>query len=156
MPEQIDYEGMLVPHALRAVSEGLSANQWLSALRESGTGIRRAVGLRIFAEARTLAAEYGSEPTRPLDRAPTFAESKQWPTRGSEGVLQTVRLFYREAVTGRVIDRFYNVKTAAGLTRAEAIQRAVDANADNATRYQQTLIGAFHTGTALLVPTAAA
>ena len=136
--------------------EGLSANAFLRTLAESGAGVRRQVGLRIYGQAKMLAAEYADEPTRPLDRAPTLAESRQWPTRSTEGVLQTVRLFYREAVTGRVVDRFYNVKTDTGLTRQEAVNRAIDANTANATRYQQTLIGAFHTGTAILVPAEAA
>ena len=148
--------GALVSHALRAVGEGLSANAWLRSLREAGAGVRRDVGLRVYGQARQLAAEYRDEPTRPLDRAPTLEEARQWPTANSSGVLQTVRLFYREAVTGRVVDRFYNVKTEAGVTRQEAINKAIDANVGNATRYQQTLIGAFHTGTAVLVPGAAA
>lgn len=142
-----------MPSALRAVRENVSANRWLTALREAGTGIRRAVGLRVFAEARRLAAEYGQEPTRDTGKVPAHEEMRQWPTNSAEGVLQTVRLFYREKVTGRVIDRFYNVKSPQGLTRQAAVQQAIDANVANAERYQQELIGAFHTGAAVLVPT---
>lgn len=149
-------DGMLVTHALRAVGEGLSANQWLTALRESGAGIQRQAGLRIYGVARALAAEYRDEPTRPLDATPSFSESRQWPTRDSSGVLQTVKLVYRERVTNRIVQRFYNVKTPNGITRSEAISRAIAANADNAGQYEQTLIGAVHTGTAVLVPEAAA
>lgn len=151
-----DLEGGLIPSALRAVGEGLSANQWAAALRESGAGIRRQVALRIYGQARALAAEYGQEPTRPISDRPDASTARQWPTRASSGVLQTVQLFYRERVTGNIVQRFYNVKTAEGLTREEAISQAINANTGNAARYQQELIGAVHTGVALLTPQSAA
>lgn len=156
MPLSDESSGFLIPHALRAVGEGLSANAFARSLSESGAGIRRQVALRIYGQARALAAEYGQEVTRDLNAVPTEAEARPWPTRSSEGMLQTVQLFYRERVTGNVIQRFYNVKTEAGITRQEAVDRAIDANAGNASRYQQEFIGAFHTGTAILVADRAA
>ena len=155
MAGPVDWEGMLIPHALRAIAEGQSANAWVQALRESGAGIRRQVALRIYGEARTLAAEYANEPTRPINAVPSREEARQWPTRASEGILQTVQLFYRERLTGRIIQRFYNVKTENGITREEAMARAADANTANASRYEQELVGAVHTGTAVLVATSA-
>ena len=152
MPDDnIAYEGALIPFAIRAVQAGWSANRWLGALRESGAGMRRSVGLSLYGKARALAAEYGQEPLRDLNAVPTFSESKQWPTRDSHGVIQTVQLVYREKVTGRLITRHYNVKTPNGITRGEAIDRAIAANDANAGIYEQTLVGAFHTGTAVLV-----
>lgn len=143
--------GQFIPSALRALSEGLSANQWAAALRESGAGLRRQSALRIYGQARTIAAEYGNEPTRPLNQVPTYSEAKSWPTNSTSGVLQTVQLFYRERVTGNIIQRFFNVKTPNGITRQDAIDRAVNANVGNAAKYQQELVGAVHTGTANLV-----
>ena len=151
MAGDIQWEGMLIPHALRAIGEGLSANAWIKTLAESGAGIRRQVGLRVYGEAKALAAEYGEEPTRDITKVPTFNESKPWPTQSAEGVIQTVQLFYREAVTGRIVQRFYNVKSENGITRQEAMQRAVEANSANASRYQQSFISVVHTGTARLV-----
>lgn len=156
MATEPEWAGALIPLALKAVGEGWSANRFAASLRESGAGIRRQVALRVFGQARTLAAEYGQEPARPLNQVPTLEESRQWPTRASSGVLQTVSLFYRERVTGNIVQRFYNVKTEEGITRQEAIQRAIDANSGNAGRYQQELVGAVHTGTALLVSRQAA
>lgn len=153
-PENI--EGALLGSALRAVGENQSANAWLAALREAGTGLRRQVGLRLYGEAKRLAAEYGQEPQRNLEAVPTFAESRQWPTRQSTGVLQTVQLVYRERVTGRIVTRYFNVKTPQGITRGEAIDRAIAANESNAEQYQQDLVGAVHTGTAVLVSSEAA
>lgn len=156
MPTPDDLAGGFIPHALRAIGEGQSANAWARSLQESGAGIRRQVALRIYGQARAIAAEYGQEATRPLDRVPTAAESRQWPTRSTDGVLQTVQLFYRERVTGNIVQRFYNVKTAEGITRQEAIDQAISANVGNAGRYEQELVGAVHTGTALLVSNEAA
>lgn len=151
MPTEPIGPGEFIPSALRGISEGLSANQWASVLRESGAGLRRAVALKIYGQARAIAAEYGNEPTRPLDAVPTYSEAKSWPTRSTSGVLQTVQLFYRERVTGNIIQRFFNVKTAEGITRQEAIDQAINANVGNASKYQQELVGAVHTGTANLV-----
>jgi hypothetical protein len=156
MPEEPIAAGGLISSALRAVREGMSANAWARALQESGAGVRRQVALRVFGQARTLAAEYGAEPERNISAKPSFGEMRQWPTRQAEGVLQTVRIFYRERVTGRVVDRYFNVKTPEGITREEAIRQAIDANSDNAERYEQDLIGAVHTGAAVLVADSAA
>jgi hypothetical protein len=154
--EPISYEGAVIPFAIKAAQAGYSANAFVRALADAGAGMRRAVALKVFAQGRALAAEYRQEPSRPLNAVPTFSESRQWPTRDSSGVLQTVQLTYRERVTDRLVTRFYNVKTAGGITRQEAIDQAVAANSDNADRYQQVLVGAVHTGTAVLVAESAA
>lgn len=150
------WEGLAGNFALRAIGEGLSANKFVSALREAGMGMRRESALRLYGQAQRLISEYGQEITRPLDQVPGFDPKNQWPTREATGILQNVQLVYREAVTGRQVVRYFNVKTENGVTRAEAIARAVDAHAGPAERYRQTLIGAFYTGTRTLVNTAAA
>src|SRR5579862_2038427 len=136
------WSGEAIPFALKAIGEGLSGNQFVQALRESGMGMRRASALQLYGQARTIAAEYADEPTRPLNAVPTFNEARAWPVKGEGGILQTVRLFYVERVTGRVVSRYYNVKTANGVTRQEAIDRAVSANVANAMQYDQVFAGA--------------
>src|SRR4029077_20587785 len=128
MPPEPVGDGALVPSAIPAVREGMSGNAWLRAIQAAGAGVRRSVGLRIFGQARRLAAEYGQEPTRPLDQVPTFSEMGQRPTRASSGVLQHVQLVYRENVTGRIVVRHYSVKTQEGIPRQEAIGRAIESN----------------------------
>ena len=162
MAGPVAWEGALIPHALRAAQEGYSANQWLTALRDLGRGVRRGFGLKVFAEAKALAAEYGQEPARSMESVPRFGEMRQWPTRGSTGVLQTVKLFYREKVTGNLIEKFYSVRTAEGITRQEAVNRAIDAyessapvNQGGSKPIEATFEGAAHTGAAILTPTAA-
>jgi hypothetical protein len=150
------FENLAGNFALRAINEGMSANKFVAALREAGLGIRRQAALRVYGQAQRLVAEYGQEITKPLDQVPGFDPKNQWPTKGATGVLQNVQLVYREAVTGRQVVRYFNIKTEAGVTRADAIAAAVDANAAGAEEYQQSLVGAFYTGTRTLVNLAAA
>jgi hypothetical protein len=144
--------GDLFGSAIRAASEGLSAGAWLRALSESGAGIRRQVGLRLYAEARVVAAESGQEATRPLDQVPTLSEMPPVATRATEGVLQTVRLVYRERVTGNLRVVFHSTKSSEGITREQAVQNAIDEYSEHSEEYQTTLVGAAHTSAVRLVP----
>jgi hypothetical protein len=144
--------GGLFGSAVRAAGEGLSASAWLRALQEAGTGIRRQTGLRLFAEARRVSAEAGEEPTRDLGQRPRLDEMPPVATRASEGVLQTVRLVYRERVTGNLRVVFHSTKSEAGITRQEAIDNAIDEYAAHSEEYQTTLVGAVHTSAVRLTP----
>jgi hypothetical protein len=149
---EINYENMLFGHAMRAAAEGMSANAFLRAAAEAGAGVRRAVGLHVYAEAKRLVAEYGEAPFRNPDVPPSGSELQPWPTRGAEGVLQTVHLFYRERVTGKIKEVVRNVKSPAGLPPRQVVSQVAEAESGRAEEYQQDLIGAVHTGAALLVP----
>ena len=142
--------------AVRAAGEKSSANAFLRDLRAAGLGVRRAEGLKAFAQARNLVAERGAELARPLDSAPTFSEMGQWPTNGATGVLQHVQLIYRERETGNMKVVHYNMKGDSVVTRQAAIAAAIDANSEAADEYEQDLVGAAYTGSTLLVSTAAA
>lgn len=144
--------GGFLGSAIRAAQEGVSANRWLKALADAGTGIRRAVGLKLYAEAKGIAAEAGTEPTRALHQVPLPGEMRPHPTRGTAGVLQTVRLVYRERVTGKLVTRFHSTVSPEGYTRQEAIQAAIEAYAAHSEEYQNDLVGAVHTSAVRLVP----
>jgi hypothetical protein len=144
--------GGLFGSAVRAAREGVSAGAWLRALSAAGAGIRRQVGLRLYAQAKTVAAEAGDEPTRPLDEVPSLAEQPPVPTRDKAGTLQTVRLIYRESVTGNLRTVFHSVKSESGITRQEAIDAAVAAYQPHSDEYQTTLVGAVHTSAVRLTP----
>lgn len=144
--------GGLFGSAVRAAAEGLSAGAWLRALQEAGSGIRRQVGLRLFREARVVAAEAGQEPSRPLEQIPSLAEQPPVATRATEATLQTVRLVYREAVTGNLRVVFHSTLSDAGITRQEAIDAAIDAYASHSEEYHTTLVGAVHTSAVRLTP----
>jgi hypothetical protein len=148
--------GELFGSAVRAATEGLSAGAWLQSLKDAGSGIRRQVGLRLYAEARTVAAEAGQEPTRDRFRAPELSEMGVTPTRSREGVLQTVRLVYRENVTGNLRTVFHSTLSDAGVTRNEAIQAAIEAYSAHSEEYQTKLVGAVHTSAVRMIPVEAA
>jgi|SRR5882724_10250728 len=144
--------GGLFGSAVRAAKEGLSAGAWIRAIREAGQGIRRQVALKLFAEAKNVAAEAGQEPTRDLREIPTLAEMPPVATRATEAVLQTVRLVYRERVTGKLKVVFHSTKSDTGITRQAAISNAIGAYASSAEEYEQELVGAVHTSAVRLVP----
>lgn len=144
--------GGLFGSAVRAAKEGLSAGAWLRALQAAGTGIRRQVGLRLFAEAKVAAAEAGTEPTRDLNQVPALQEMPPIATRAEAGVLQTVRLVYRENVTGNLRVVFHSTKSEQGVTREQAILNAISAYEGHSQEYQTKLLGAVHTSAVRLVP----
>ena len=144
--------GGLFGSAVRAANEGLSAGAWIRALQATGTGIRRQVALRLYSEAKNVVAETGAEPTRDLNQVPTLAEMPPVATRATEAVLQTVRLVYRERVTGNLKVVFHSTKSDQGVTRGQAVTNAVNAYAASAEEYQQELVGAVHTSAVRLVP----
>lgn len=140
--------------AVRAAAEGMSANAWLKVMAEAGTGIRRAVGLRLYAQAKNIAAESRQEPLRALNQIPRLSQMPPSPTRGTTGVLQTVRLVYREKVTGNLRTVFHNTLSDGGVTRQEAIDAAIAAYEPHSEEYQNELVGAIHTSAVRLVPVA--
>jgi hypothetical protein len=144
--------GGLFGSAVRAAAEGLSAQKWLDALKATGQGIRRQVALRLFKEAKVIAAESGQEITRSLNAVPTLDEMAPSPTRNSTGVLQTVQLTYRERVTGKLRTVYHNTKSENGVTRQQAIDLAIAEYQQHSEEYQTELIGAIHTSAIRLTP----
>ena len=139
---------------MRGIQEGLSGNQILGLFREFGLGMRTQEFYRLFGAASRVVAEAGPEATRPLSERPTLAEAPPVPASSSAepGMIQTVRLIYRENVTGNRREVYYNVKTAEGITRQEAINQAIDAYALHSEKYPTTLEAAAHTSAVRIVP----
>ena len=139
----------------RGVQEGLSGSRILSMFREFGLGMRTQDFYRLFGVATKTVAEAGAEPTRPLGQVPTLAETAPVPAQRSAepGVIQTVRLVYKEAVTGNLRTVYHSTKSEHGITRQEAINRAIDAYATHSEEYQTTLVAAAHTSAIRIVPT---
>lgn len=106
----------------------------------------------MWGTARSIAAETGLEPTRPLDQVPTPSEMTRVATNGAEGYLQTTRLIYRENVTRNIRVVYHNVKSDTPLTRQEALDKAIEAYGDHDSVYPTTLIAAVHTSAIQLVP----
>lgn len=139
---------------LRGAQEGLSGNQMIAALRQAGIGMRRQQFYRLWGTATAAVREAGVEPTRPLDQVPTLSESTPFPAgrKAEPGYLQTVRLVYLEPMTGKYRVVYHSTKSAAGVTRQQAITNAIDAYAAHSEEYETTLVGAAHTSTLRIVP----
>lgn len=139
---------------LRGVQEGASGARILSMFREFGIGMRTQSFYRLFGQASRVVAEAGLEPTRPLEAVPSLSEIAPVAAgpRAEPGVIQTVRLIYRENETGNLRVVYHSTKTAEGITRQEAINNAIDEYATNAERYPTTLVAAAHTSAIRIVP----
>lgn len=132
--------------------QGLSGASVLRELRAGGIGGRTQDFYRIWGTARSIAAEAGLEPTRPLNERPTLGQMTPVATNGAQGVLQTTRLVYKERVTGNIRVVYHNVKSDTPMTRQEAIQAAIDAYGEHDEEYQTDLISAVHTSAIRLIP----
>lgn len=141
---------------MRAVSEGWSGSKTLSTLRFFNLGMRTQQFYRLWGMARAAVAEAGQEPTRPLDQKPTLAESPPIPTNNKAGYIQTVRLIYRERVTGNLRTVYHSTVGDQPITRAQAIANAIDAYAAHSEEYETDLVAAFHSSSRRLVPVSVA
>lgn len=142
----------LLPSALIAARNGMSANAFARQLRDLGMGARRSEVLRIMGVAKGIIARTPDEPFRPIDQAPSPGEIGQWPSKNATGVAQTVTLIYRDKITGQVQQTWWRTVTPGGIKREDAIASAIDAYSDNADMYEQEIIGAIHTSAYNLVP----
>lgn len=129
---------------LRGVQEGFSGRRMLDTLRFFGLGMRTERFYQLWGQARAINAEAGQEPTRPIDQAPTLSEMPPIATNGPEGVLQTVRLIYRERVTGNLRTVYHSTKSDQAITREQAIQNAIGAYQAHSEEYQTDLVAAVH------------
>lgn len=152
-PRQLEYQLML-----RAVQEGMTGAHTLQLFREFGLGMRTQDFYALWGNAQTVVRETGEEATRPLDQVPNAAETPPYPANpnAEPGVLQTVRLTYREKVTGKYRVVYHSVKTANGITRQDAINAAIDAYSAHSEEYQTTLAAAAHTSAIRITPMEAA
>lgn len=141
---------------LQAVEQGTSGAALLRELRAEGIGMRTQDFYRLFGQAAAVVREAGAEPFRPVDQVPTLAESPPVPAslRAEPGVIQTVRLVYREKVTGNFRVVYHSTKTAEGITRQAAVDAAIDAYEAHSQEYQTTLYAAVHTSAIRITPVA--
>lgn len=148
-PRQLEYQLML-----RAIGQDLSGAQTLRLFREFGLGMRTQDFYSLWGQAQVVYREAGEEATRPLDQVPTLAETPPIAAgpRAEPGVIQTVRLTYRENVTGKLRIVYHSTKSDEGVTRQEAMNNAVSAYAAHSAEYETSLVAAAHTSAIRIVP----
>lgn len=139
---------------LRAIGQDLSGAQTLRLFREFGLGMRTQDFYALWGQAQVVYREAGEEATRPLDQVPTLAETPPVAAgpRAEPGVIQTVRLTYRENVTGKLRIVYHSTKSDEGVTRQEAMNNAVSAYAAHSAEYETSLVAAAHTSAIRIVP----
>lgn len=142
----------LLPSALVAARNNMSANAYYRQLRSSGLAARRTEVLQLYKVAKGIASRTPDEPFRNIHSVPTADEISQWPSRNATGIAQTVTLTYRDMTTGHVQQTWWRTVSDNGITRERALAMAIDAYSEHAESYGQELIGAVHTSTYELVP----
>lgn len=142
----------LFPSALVAARGGMSANAYYRELQSLGTGARRSEVLNLYRIAKGIVTRSPDEPFRDITQVPSGADIVPWPSKKATGVRQTVTLLYRDRTTGHINQTYWSTVTPNGITREEALATATDAYSEHAENYDQDLIGAVHTSSAMLTP----
>lgn len=142
----------LFPAALIAAREGMGANQFYNELRSLGMAARRSEVLSIYKISLSIVSKGGDEPFQPIGENPAGQHLQNWPTKTEPGVIQTVSLTYRDRTTGKLSRTYYSTKSESGITREQAMAKAINAYSEHAESYNQDLIGAVHTSAYNLSP----
>lgn len=142
----------LLPSALVAARNNMSANSYYRDLRASGLAARRSEVLQLYKVAKGIVTRSQDEPFRDIRQTPTGDELTAWPSKKATGVAQTVALTYRDRTTGHINQTWWRTTSPNGIARERALAMAIDAYSDHAESYDQELIGAVHTSAYNMVP----
>jgi hypothetical protein len=141
--------------AAESIKLGLSANQGLKQFRDSGGHVGRSAWLALRAEAGAALANRPEEMAANLNSVPTNIDTLRFQNGTKTGFLHQVELLIRTKGTDVVTNRPFSVRSNTLMTRAEAIQSALDTLAQNAAndKYEeQVVLGGVYVGTYQLVP----
>lgn len=144
----------LLPSALVAARDNMSANAFYNYLQSIGAGARRTDVLRLYKMAAGIVSRSGNDVFSDIRQTPTAAQIQEWPSKKATGFLQTVTLVYRDRTTGTLAQTYWKTSNPQPITRETAIATAIDAYSDHAESYDQDLIGAVHTSTYQMNPDA--
>lgn len=146
----------VVTAAIKAIKQGLSANQAYKAFQAGGGATRRATFLRTVAEVRRTLSDQIDEATRPLNRKPAADEITVISTKTRSGFMQQIDVYVRDRDTGEVESRPFSFRTQVVVSRQAAINEALNAFNDGVTgspdRFNEEVLGATYTGTLQLIP----
>lgn len=140
------------PMALIAARGGMSAAALARQLRSLGMGARDSEVRALYRIAQETISDSPDEPFADPHSIPDLATAKPWVTVTATGVKQAVEVTYRVKATGTFVTVPYMAHSQNGVTRAEAMNAAINAYAQQAERYGQELVGAVHTKTLVLTP----
>lgn len=140
------------PAALIAARSGMSGAAFIRALRAAGMGARESEARSLLKTAYEALRTNPDEPFADPNAVPDLSTASPWPTVSATGVKQAVQLTYRQKATGTLITVPYQVTSETGVTRQDAIAKAIEAYKNRAEEYGQELVGAVHTKTFSLTP----
>lgn len=139
--------------ALLAVQEGWSATAGLDRYRAEGGHMANQTWYRLYGEIQGSVADRSDVMNQPLNLRPVASEIKTWSTKNATGYVQQVEVLVRERATGQIISVPFSVTGRSLVSRANALQQALDVYSDdNAKKYNQQVLGAVYTGTYQAVP----
>lgn len=142
----------LYPAALIAARGGLSGAEFIRTMRGMGLAARDSEMRALLKTAQSALKANPDEPFADPDAVPDISSASPWPTVSARGMKQAVQLTYRQRSTGTLVTVPYQVTSENGVTRAEAIAKAIEAYQTKADEYDQELVGAVHTKTFVLTP----
>jgi hypothetical protein len=150
-----------LPHVIGAIRDGLSANagyQRFQAERHAAgeQGIRRETWLRLTGEVRAAQLAVSVEITRPQDRRPLKSEIQVMTSKTADGYMQYVDVYVRDKQTGLVEARPFTIAGDSLMTRADAVETAIERYAraieSDPSSYDEAILGAVYMNTYQLVP----
>lgn len=144
--------GGTMPWALKFAKEQRSANAFIREMRRLGIGARDSEMRSIYRIAQEVVSRENSEPFQALNRKPRVHTLPPWGTKFATGVRQNVQLVYRNKTTGELTSTFWSVHSDKGITRQEAIDRAISEYSVHDQEYGSELQGALHVSAFRLVP----
>jgi hypothetical protein len=134
--------------ALQSVLEGLSANEGLRQFRESGGHVGRSTWLQARGEVERVVADREGVYDEQQHLIPNASEIQTWTTKGSQGYVQQVEVLARDNETQQVISIPYSRMGTELVSRAQAIQEAIDLYSQpTPSREGQAILGGVYTGT---------
>lgn len=140
-------------YVVRAAREGVTPSELLRALRAAGMGTRESELRALYKTILQQASKSKGEIYAPVNEVPDFTNAQPWVTVSKRGVSQAVEITYRQRSTGTQVTVPYRVNSETGVTRQQAIDKAIEAYKMRAEQYDQELVGAVHTKTYRLSPT---
>jgi hypothetical protein len=113
-------------YAARALASGASATAGLAAFRRAGGGIRAQTWYRLYGQAEFAGIARNTEAGAALNRIPERSSLPVVTTRSKTGIQQRVRVF-GTTPEGTIDSRVVTIRTQNGISRQNAIRRAIDA-----------------------------
>jgi hypothetical protein len=139
--------------ALAAIQAGKTATEGLAEFRLAGGHIGNQTWFRVTAELQASLANREGIYNEPTHRVPTPDEIMRWTTQRARGFIQQVEVLVRDKATGEVISVPFSLTGRKLRSRAAVIKQALGIySGDNASKYEQQVLGAVYTGTYEAVP----